>query len=110
VRSAVVSVTMVPNRRCVGSDTGGPEDLAFVPPVDCDAPRVVRQRPLFAGIGCELMEGKPDRLRRRRVQAQRPAMHDNPGAMRSEVWSEQIIGKRIAEMIGGAACGAFCVF
>src|SRR6267378_1074361 len=81
-------MTMVPNPRRVGADTSGPSRsvqlMVRVPPslpqLTSTRPASVDKRPVFPGVGGELMKREPDRLRGSRVQAQLGAVHGDTGA------------------------------
>src|SRR5262249_21427473 len=71
------------------------EGVAVGSPADVDAARIRRQRPVFPGIGGELVEREPDRLRGSRAQAQLGAVQgdtrtDEVGKVR-ELGTNQVL-------------------
>ena len=75
---------MVPNPRRFGADTGGPSrSVQLMVRVSPSIPQQTSTRPLsverpvFAGVGGELVEREPDRLCGGGLQAQLGAIHDD---------------------------------
>src|SRR5262249_41036110 len=74
---------MVPNPRLFGADTGGPiilrpahyEGLSLGLPADIQTTRILRERPVFSGIGGKFVKREPDCLRRGCIQTQLRAAH-----------------------------------
>jgi hypothetical protein len=83
---AIESTTVLPKPRRFGADTDGPSRsvklimkvFARKPPAYVDPAGVHRQRAVFAGIGCQLMEREADRLCTSSFQAQLRAVHSDP--------------------------------
>jgi len=103
LRSAISCITTVPNLRRDGGDTGGPsrsvqlvrEGLSLGPPADMQEASILRERPVFSGIGGKFVERKTDGLRRSCIQTQLGAAHHdtrtNEIGERGELGANQIL-------------------
>jgi hypothetical protein len=82
--------------RAIALRPGHREGLSLGPPADIDTTRIRRERPVFPGVGGELMECQSDGLRCSRLQAQFGALRGDTGTNEigevRELGANQVLG------------------